>query len=190
MSALIKSAEDPLVQGTPQVMWLTGLSGAGKTTLARQLVEMLRTEGRQVVHVDGDSVRAMLGDDLGHSPSDRLENAYRISKLCQFLQQQGTMVVCSTMSLYPEIWEWNRKNLSPYTMVYVKVGVDELRKRDQKGLYSGVEEGRCSNVVGIDLPFNEPRQACLTLRNENIEEQKINLMRLYEFVRRDDYETR
>ena len=150
-----------------RVYWVTGLSGAGKTTLTTELVARLRKDGVQVVHVDGDAVRNMLGNDLGYDLKDRVANAYRISGLCQFLQSQGVTVICSTMSLYPEIWKWNRENLQSYRLIYLRVSNQVLRQRDQKGLYSGVENGTCSNVVGVDLPFDEPKQPDLILDNNN-----------------------
>ena len=164
------------------VYWITGLSGAGKTTITTELVARLRREGFQVVHVDGDSVRNMLGNDLGYDLKDRIANAYRISRLCQFLQSQGVTVICSTMSLYPEIWEWNRENLHSYKLIYLKVKSEVLRQRDQKGLYSGVENGTCSNVVGVDLPFQEPRDPDFILENTDAAERERNINRLYELV--------
>ena len=93
----------PELPAVTSVYWVTGLSGAGKTTITTELVSRLRRDGVQVVHIDGDVIRRMNGNDLGYDLKDRIANAYRISRLCQFLQSQGVTVICSTMSLYPEI---------------------------------------------------------------------------------------
>ena len=190
MPDTVKSISQPQPVSRASVYWVTGLSGAGKTTITTELVERLRRGGYQVVHIDGDIVRNMLGNDLGYDLKDRLTNAYRIARLCQFLQEQGLIVVCSTMSLYSEVWEWNRNNLHSYKLIYVKVDQEVLRKRDQKGLYSGVENGESSNVVGVDLPFQEPDEVDLILHNNEMTEREININRLYELVSGDNYETR
>jgi adenylylsulfate kinase len=190
MSASINQLAHFQKQSVPAVYWVTGLSGAGKTTIATALVADLRRDGYQVVHVDGDTVRKMLGGDLGYSLKDRIANAYRISRLCQYLQKEGLLVVCSTMSLYPEIWEWNRENLGPYYLIYVKVESEILRERDQKGLYSGVELGTCSNVIGVDLPFHEPELADLILENNNMTDQLTNIKKLHSLISENKNEAR
>ena len=140
-------------------VWITGLSGAGKSSIARALVEKWQSEREAAILIDGDAVRAINDYDLGHSPADRIKNAYRVSRLCQFLNQQGFNVVCATMSLYPEIWDWNRENLPRYIQVYVKAEMESLLKRDSKGVYSKNED----HVVGVHLDFTEPTNNDLEL---------------------------
>jgi cytidine diphosphoramidate kinase len=147
------------------VVWITGLAGSGKTTLGSQLASELRALGRIVVHVDGDSVRALMGSDLGYGTRDRIDNAYRISRLCKFLQSEGVLVVCSTMSLYREIWQFNQSNLDPYLQVYLDVPMKVLAERDQKGLYSGALLGQSSDVGGVNLPLELPVDSDLVLEN-------------------------
>ncbi len=143
------------------VVWITGLSGAGKTTLAARLVRALREDGVWTVHVDGDRMREVFGNDLGHSPSDRRANAWRIARTCAFLAEEGALVVCSTVSMFGEIWTWNRKNIAPYLEVVLDVPFEVLRARDQRGLYSGGEV----NVAGVDLEVAWPRDAHLVLKS-------------------------
>jgi len=160
------------------VVWITGLAGSGKTTLGRRLVTELRGQGRCVAHVDGDAVRALMGSDLGYGTRDRVDNAYRIARLCKFLQGEGVLVVCSTMSLYPEIWHFNRNNLDPYLQVYLDVPMSVLAERDQKGLYSGVPLGQASDVAGVDLPVSLPIDSDLVLENAEPRELPLNVERI------------
>lgn len=157
------------------VVWITGLAGSGKTTLGKRLVAELRAQGRAVVHVDGDGVRALMGSDLGYGTRDRIDNAYRIARLCKFLQAEGVLVVCTTMSLYPEIWQFNRNNLHPYLQVFLDVPMDVLAERDQKGLYSGVALGQASEVGGLDLPVSLPIDSDLVLENSDANELPHNV---------------
>lgn len=157
------------------VIWITGLAGSGKTTLGKRLATELRSQGRPVVHVDGDSVRALMGSDLGYGTRDRIDNAYRIARLCRFLQAEGVLAVCSTMSLYPEIWQFNRNHLHPYLQVYLDVPMSVLAQRDQKGLYSGVSLGQASDVGGVDLPVSLPIDSDLVLENSDSSELPHNV---------------
>lgn len=153
----------------PFVIWITGLSGVGKTTIGSELYRILKKEYPTLTFIDGDSWREIVGDNLGHSPSARLDNAYRISRFCKYLQAQGLSVICATMSLYPEIWKWNRENLQNYREIYLRAEIETLIKRDPKGIYARARNGEESNIVGIDLPFEEPDSAHLVLENNNSE---------------------
>jgi adenylylsulfate kinase len=143
------------------VVWITGISGAGKTVTARALVAELRALGHPVVHLDGDEVREIVGDNLGHSEPERIQNAFRLSRFCRFLHDQGLVVVCSTMSLYPEIWEWNRAHIKNYFEVFLKVSLETARLRDPKGHY-----GKGKDVVGVTLSLHEPKNPHLVLSGE------------------------
>ena len=168
------------VPGREPVLWITGLAGAGKTATASRVVAALRRDGQAVVHLDGDAFRSIMGNDLGHDPKDRLANAERIARTCAFLQSQGVLVVCSTMSLYPDIWGWNRTNLSPYLQVYLRVAPSVLHARDKKGLYSGASLGQQAHVVGHDLPFHEPLDSDLILENDQLDDLPRNVGRILE----------
>lgn len=147
------------------VVWITGLAGSGKTTLAQHLGRALRAHGQPIVHVDGDVVRELMGGDLGYGTRDRIDNAYRIARLCRFLQGEGVLVLCSTMSLYPEIWQFNRQHLVPYLQVYLDVPMSVLVERDQKGLYSAASAGGAADVGGVNLPVELPLDSDLVLAN-------------------------
>jgi adenylylsulfate kinase-like enzyme len=143
------------------VVWITGLSGAGKSTLARELVRVLRDEGRAVVMLDGDDLREVLAlgtmDSSHYSRDQRVELALRYSRLCRYLAEQGFIVVIATISMFAEVHSWNRSHLPGYLEVYIKVPTDELRKRDPKGIYRRFDSGEISNVAGLDLQIDEPQ---------------------------------
>ena len=149
-----------------RVIWITGLSGAGKSTVARATAEQLRKIGTTPVLIDGDEIRAAIRDPhTGHDPSSRLDNAYRISRLAKLFADQGHMVIVATMSIYHEIHDWNRANLLGYFEVWVEVSLPALRNRDASGLYSRFETGAAANVPGMDLDYERPVQPHLVLDN-------------------------
>ena len=147
------------------VIWVIGLAGAGKSTIGAEVYRLLRARKPNVVFLDGDHVRAIMGGDLGHTLDDRRRNADRICRLCQFLDAQEIDVVCSILSIFPESRAWNRAHLSRYFEVYLDVPMAVLERRDQKGLYSAARAGRARNVVGFDIPFEPPSTPDLILYN-------------------------
>lgn len=157
------------------LIWITGLSGSGKTTIGNALYLKLKQKYKNVVFLDGDSFREILGNDLGHNPKDRLENAYRIHRMCKFLVSQNIHVVCATMSLYKEIHELNRSEMRNYLEIFIECEIDELIKRDQKGLYSQAISGNQTNVVGVNLSFDKPQNSELTIDNtqQNALQEKV-----------------
>ncbi len=148
-----------------RVFWLTGLSGAGKTTLGRELWRRLRAEGRPATFLDGDALRAAIADDLGHSTADRKRSAMRNARLCRLLAQQGCDVVCATISLLHDVQRWNRENIPGYREIYLRVPMKELRRRDSKGIYGNAPRGGMRNVVGIDVRAEIPQAPDLVLDN-------------------------
>jgi adenylylsulfate kinase-like enzyme/phosphohistidine swiveling domain-containing protein len=148
-----------------RVFWITGLSGAGKTTLGRELWSRLRAAGRPATFLDGDALRAAIGEDLDYSAGHRRLSAMRNARLCRLLADQGADVVCATISMFHEVQRWNRKNISDYREIYLRVPMDELRRRDSKGIYNGDRRGDARDVVGLDVPAEAPEAPDLVLDN-------------------------
>jgi len=146
-----------------RVIWITGLSAAGKSTLAAVVVDRLRLLGHVTVMLDGDVLREVFGavaiNSENHGREARLALAMQYARLCNILVQQGLTVVIATISLFKEVHTWNRANLLGYFEVYLKVPVDELRRRDPKAIYQRFDAGELADVAGLDLPIDEPEQA-------------------------------
>lgn len=151
------------------LIWITGLSGSGKTTIGKAVFEHLKKKYINTIFLDGDDFRNILGNDLGHTPKDRLENARRIHRMCKYLISQEINVVCATMSLYKEVHELNRKNIPNYFEIFIECSLDELIKRDQKGLYSSAINQERTDVVGINLKYDKPINCHLIINNSKKE---------------------
>jgi adenylylsulfate kinase len=147
------------------VVWVIGLAGAGKSSIGGELSRLLKARRPNVAFLDGDHVRAIMGNDLGYTLEDRRANAWRICRLCEYLDAQGIDVVCAILSLFHETQAWNREHFSRYFEVYLDVPMEVLVQRDQRGLYSAARKGAASNVVGIDIPFAPPPRADLVIDN-------------------------
>lgn len=152
---------------TGRVIWITGLSGAGKSTIARATAEQLREIGTTPVLIDGDEIReAIRCPHTGHDPASRLANAYRISRLAKLMAEQGHTVIVATMSLFHEIHAWNRKHLPNYFEVWIEADLSTLQTHDARGLYSQAFNGVTHNVAGIDLAYERPENPDLILKNK------------------------
>ena len=100
------------------IIWIIGLSGSGKTTLANHLINQLKIIGKDFINVDGDVIREIFDNDLGHTYNDRRNNAKRISRLCKFLEKNNQNVICSILSISEEDRIWNKKNFKNYFEIF------------------------------------------------------------------------
>ena len=148
------------------VYWITGLSGAGKTTIGNRLYYELKQKMDNVVLLDGDILKGLVGDDLGYSENDRRKRAFRYAKICKMLADQNIIVICCTIAMYNEVREWNRKNNKAYVEVFLDVPMDILVARNQKGLYSQYQKGEITNVVGMDVQVELPQNPDLVIIND------------------------
>lgn len=138
------------------VIWLTGLAGSGKSTIGRTLYENLKNTYNNIVYLDGDELRDLLGH-YGYDKQGRIDMAIKRSQFAKFLNDQGMIVIVTTISMFDEIYKYNRENLKNYFEIYIKCDMQELIKRDQKRLYTKALNGEIKNVVGIDIKYDEPK---------------------------------
>lgn len=148
------------------VYWVTGLSGAGKTTVAKALYEKMKVTKPAIVLLDGDDLRKSVAEDLGYEKNDRIEAAMRYAKMAEMLARQGLTVIISTISMFHCVRNWSRKNISSYVEIYLKVPLAILEQRNQKSLYSDVESGKIRNVVGVDMQIEEPKNPNIVIIND------------------------
>ena len=153
------------------VVWIIGLSGAGKTTLANEVIAQVRRSQNNVFLIDGDVVREAFGNDLGYTLEDRRANARRVCQLGKLLDDQEINVVCAILSLFPESRSWNRENLKNYYEIFIDTPMQNLVERDSKGIYRRFNRGEIRDVAGMDIEFQRPDNADLIIKNaHSIEE--------------------
>jgi adenylylsulfate kinase-like enzyme len=143
------------------VYFFTGLSGAGKTTIGGLFHQRLKATKPNVVLLDGDEIRIAFGEDVGYTQQERLRWAGRIFRVGKLLSDQGIDVVVCSIAMYESVRQWNREHIPNYKEIYIKVSRNTLLQRNQKGLYTAGK-----NVVGIDLPFDEPQFPDLVIPND------------------------
>ncbi|MFQ5879173.1 MAG: adenylyl-sulfate kinase, partial [Dehalococcoidia bacterium] len=138
-------------------VWFTGLSGAGKTTLAQRLLAKLRHLAYRVELLDGDVVRTHLSKGLGFSKEDRDTNIRRIGFVCKLLTRNGVVAIAAAISPYRSVRHEVRTDIGDFVEIYVRCPVPELAKRDVKGLYAKALRGEIPNFTGVSDPYEEPQ---------------------------------
>ncbi|PSQ88211.1 MAG: bifunctional sulfate adenylyltransferase subunit 1/adenylylsulfate kinase [Bacteroidetes bacterium QS_8_64_10] len=151
------------------VVWLTGLSGAGKSSIGRKLERKLFDEGCQTMLLDGDNVRHGLSSDLGFSPDDRAENNRRVGEMARLFFEQGSIVICTFVSPYRKDRDFVRSLLPEdrFLEVHVDADVETCKERDPKGLYEKAERGEITNFTGVSAPYEPPSEPELVLRTDD-----------------------
>jgi adenylyl-sulfate kinase len=144
------------MEGKGVTLWFTGLSGAGKTTLARLVEQELRRRGHKVEVLDGDVVRTNLSKGLGFSKEDRDTNIRRIGFVCNLLTRNEVIAIAAAISPYRDVRDEVRRDIGAFVEVFVKCPIDVLAERDVKGLYKKALAGEIKNFTGIDDPYEEP----------------------------------
>ena len=144
-------------------VWLTGLSGAGKTTISIPLCEKLEAMGYRVQRMDGDVVRKKLTRDLGFSKEDRDKNIERVTFVAERLVKHGVITVCAFISPYRAERQYARSEIGRFVEIFVKCPIEVCEERDVKGLYAKARAGEIKNFTGIDDPYEEPENAEITL---------------------------
>jgi adenylylsulfate kinase len=150
------SIERPNVPATGVAIWLTGMSGAGKSTIASALQERLANGSRRIEILDGDEIREELSKDLSFSREDRERNVSRIAYVASLLVKHGVTVVTAAISPYAQGRARARARIGRFVEVYVRCPLDELTRRDVKGLYARALRGEIAHFTGVSDPYEAP----------------------------------
>ncbi|MCG8547419.1 MAG: adenylyl-sulfate kinase [Alphaproteobacteria bacterium] len=145
------------------VYWITGLPGAGKTTIAQAMHRAFLSRNVTSLVIDGDAVRQVLQRTEDHGLEARKELAQIYGRLCRLVSDQGINVICATVSMFDDVRRWNRTNIPRYVEIYLKAPIDVLAKRDKNGIYGRAKSGELENVLGINADFEEPKNPDLTI---------------------------
>jgi cytidine diphosphoramidate kinase len=144
------------------VFWITGLPGSGKTTISRLLYHRIK-EDQPTLLLDGDVLRSVLGIEKNYTYLERKKIALIYCKICKMISEQKINVIIATISMFHDCHLWNRANLRRYYEIYIRVPNEVLIQRNQKNLFSG----KASHVVGVDIPFEEPKEPHFIIDNNN-----------------------
>lgn len=145
----------------PCVIWLTGLSGAGKSTIAAHLLDLLVQDDCDAFVLDGDRLRNGLCSDLGFSDEDRYENIRRIGEVAKLFCDSGKLVIVATISPFQKMRDDARTRIGNerFVEIFIDTPLASCEKRDPKGLYRGARSGKIANFTGIDSPYEPPQTA-------------------------------
>ena len=157
------------------VIWLVGMYASGKSTLAKEISEILEKENSNVLILNGGDIRQILGGDLSYTIEDRKRNAKRVSRICKYLSDQGMIVICAMLSIFEETRKWNRDNIDCYYEVFVDVSMNNLLQRDEKNIYRKALNGEFEEVVGVDIEFIKPENPNIIIDNNQPRESLSQL---------------
>ena len=147
-----------------RVVWFTGLSGSGKSTIAVEVEKQLLSQGKAVYRLDGDNIRHGLNSDLEFSAEDRDENIRRIAEVSALFRDSGMIVLASFISPYQEMRDFARKRAQgDFVEIHVKADVETCANRDPKGLYEKAKKGEIENFTGVSAPYEEPQNPELVI---------------------------
>jgi adenylylsulfate kinase-like enzyme len=149
------------------IVWIIGLSGAGKSTIAAELYAQWKPHAPNLVLLDGDALREVFAHtgEGAYTPEGRRVNAQRMRALCRLLDAQNIHVICPILSIFEEDRAANRAEYSGYFEVYIEATLAEVSARDNKRLYAAARGGSMPNVVGLDIPFTPPARPDMVIRN-------------------------
>ena len=169
--------------------WITGLSGAGKTTIGTRFYYEVKKYKSNVILLDGDELKNLVADDVDYSLEGRRKRAMKYASLCKLLTDQGMVVICCTIAMFHEVREWNRKNNKGYVEVYLNVPLKILKQRNQKNLYSQYDVGTTKNISGIDVPVELPQNPDIEIVNDGTKsvQQVVEQLLNYEVMLSPDF---
>ena len=167
-------------------LWMTGLSGAGKTTVAKALTELLTARGILIERLDGDVVRESLTKDLGFSKEDRDKNIERVTFVAKLLSRNNVGVVASFISPYAETRDFVRRETTNFIEVFVHAPIEVCAERDVKGLYAKAFAGEIPNFTGVSDPYEAPENADIVL-NTHLETIEESVQKVVDYLEQHGY---
>jgi adenylylsulfate kinase len=174
-----KAAREELLGQQGMVLWFTGLSGSGKSTIAVEVEKELYRRGKASYRLDGDNLRFGLNKDLGFTAEDREENIRRIGEVAALFADAGLITLASFISPYRAGREAAREaaGAENFKEIYVKASVEACAERDPKGLYEKAKKGEIENFTGISAPYEEPENPDLIVDTESLSlEESVQLV--------------
>lgn len=151
----------------PTVLWFTGLSGSGKSTISEKVYTILKEKGYEVEHLDGDAVREIF-PTTGFSKEERNSHIKKVGFIAGLLQKHGVFVVASFISPYKEARDFVRNLCEDFTEIYISTPLEECERRDVKGLYAKARKGEIKNFTGISDPYEVPENPELEIDTTGI----------------------
>lgn len=149
-------------------VWMTGLPGSGKTTIALEVEQRLKALGRNVEILDGDEVRKGLSSDLGFSKEDRQQHARRVTFVAKVLSRNGVIVLVGLISPFRAFRQYARDEIGDFVEVFIDTSLEECIRRDPKGLYKKAMAGEISDLTGLQDPYEEPEDPELVIPTEEV----------------------
>ncbi|MFD1328250.1 bifunctional sulfate adenylyltransferase/adenylyl-sulfate kinase NodQ [Mycoplana ramosa] len=182
-----KTARAALKHQKPAVLWFTGLSGSGKSTIANNLEKLLHANGKHTYMLDGDNVRLGLNRDLGFTPEDRVENIRRVAEVAKLMADAGLIVLVSFISPFRSERRLARDMMDEgeFIEIFVDTPIEECAKRDPKGLYLKAKAGQIANFTGISSPYERPEDPDIHLRTVGHDPQEL-AVRIADFLQKRD----
>lgn len=188
-----KERRAKLLNQKPCVLWFTGLSGSGKSTIANALEDILYKRGIKTYFLDGDNVRHGLNKDLGFSDVDREENIRRVGEVSKLFIDSGLIVLSAFISPFKNDRQRARGLVEDgeFIEIYVNTSIKECEKRDPKGLYKKARKGDIKNFTGIDSPYESPKNPEIELKNDEMSIQEstdkiVDFLIKHDYIKRND----
>lgn len=186
---LSRKDKEALLNQNSIVIWMVGLSGSGKSTIAKTLESDLHKEGFLTQLIDGDNLRSGINNNLGFSEGDRLENIRRAAEVSKLFLNAGIVTICSLISPTEEIRNLAKNIIGKedFFEVFINCPFEECEKRDVKGLYKKARNGEIKNFTGLDAPFEAPKNPSVEVRTDLMDLascKNILLKEIYKRIKR------